>query len=74
MAGQNSGAFLAGAGLVWRRQRVLWLIFAVNLILALFSIRGIAGRTGDVLNHSLASDRLVHGFDVAALGGLAQQP
>ncbi|MGH9865379.1 MAG: hypothetical protein ACRD4H_08195, partial [Candidatus Acidiferrales bacterium] len=74
MAGQNSGFFLAGAGLVWRRQRVLWLIFAVNLILAFFSIRGIAGRTGDVLNHSLASDRLVHGFDVAALGGLAQQP
>ncbi|MGH9709094.1 MAG: hypothetical protein ACRD37_00920, partial [Candidatus Acidiferrales bacterium] len=29
---------------------------------------------GDVLDHSLAAGRLVHGFDVAALGGLAQQP
>ncbi|MGH9729414.1 MAG: hypothetical protein ACRD4V_12600 [Candidatus Acidiferrales bacterium] len=74
MAGRNSGFFLAGAGLVWRRQRVLWFIFAVNLILGIFSIRGLASRTGDVLNHSLASGRLVHGFDVAALGGLAQQP
>ena len=74
LAERHSGFFFAGAGLVWRRQRVLWFIFAVNLILAFLSIRGIAGRTGDVLNHSLASDRLVHGFDVAALGGLAQQP
>ncbi|HEV2615803.1 MAG TPA: hypothetical protein VGU63_04240 [Candidatus Acidoferrales bacterium] len=74
MAAQNSGFFLAGAGLVWRRQRVLWCIFAVNLILGFFSIRGLASRTGDMLNHSLASDRLVHGFDLAAIGGIAQQP
>jgi hypothetical protein len=74
MAAQNSGFFLAGAGLVWRRQRVLWFIFAVNLILGFFSIRGLASRTGDMLNHSLASDRLVHGFDLAAIGGIAQQP
>lgn len=71
---ENSGAFLGGAGLVWRRQRVLWCIFAVNLILAFFSVRGLVGRTGDVLNHSLAASRLVHGFDVSALGELALQP
>lgn len=74
MAETKSGVVLAGAGLVWRRQRVLWWIFVANLLLAIFSIRGIVQRTGNVLDHSLAAARLVHGFDISALGELAVQP
>jgi hypothetical protein len=74
MSAGNSKPFFGGAGLVWRRQRILWWIFAVNLILALFSVRGIAQRTGAVLDHSLASGRLVHGFDITALAELTVQP
>ena len=74
MAGQNSGFFLPGAGLVWRRQRVLWWIFAVNLILAFFSIHGVVPRIGSVLDHSLAAQRLVNGFDVGAFSELMLQP
>lgn len=74
MGGQNSGFFLAGAGLVWRRQRVLWSIFAVNFILAFFSIHGVVPRVGNVLDHSLAAQRLVKGFDLGAFGELMLQP
>lgn len=74
MARQNSSAFWGGAGLVWRRQRIVWWIFAVNFVLAFFSIHGIVPRTGAVLDHSLAAHRLVNGFDLGALGEMGVQP
>lgn len=74
MSAGNSKPFFGGARLVWRRQRILWWIFAVNLILAFSSIHGMIVNSGAVLDHSLASDRLVHGFDISALGELALQP
>ncbi|MGB6484082.1 MAG: hypothetical protein WBE86_11410 [Candidatus Acidiferrales bacterium] len=74
MAQRNSGAFFGGAGLVWRRQRLVWWIFAVNFVLAFFSIHGVTPRIGSVLDHSLAAQRLVNGFDIGALGELAVQP
>jgi hypothetical protein len=66
--------FISGAGLVWRRQRVLWWIFIVNLILAALSTRGIAERSAATLDHSLASLRLVNQFDLSAFLGLFFQP
>ena len=66
--------FLQGAWLVWHRQRVVWLIYVVTLLLAFLSTRGVAGRTADVLNHSAESVRLVHGFDVGALIELGEIP
>ncbi|HEV2488554.1 MAG TPA: hypothetical protein VGT03_02005 [Candidatus Acidoferrales bacterium] len=74
MSAGNSKPFFGGARLVWRRQRILWWIFAVNLILAFSSIHGMIVNSGAVLDNSLASDRLVHGFDLSALGELGQQP
>lgn len=67
--------FLAGAGLVWRRQRVLWLIYFVTLLLAFISTRGIVGQTAEVLDHSAESAaRLVHGFDMGAIDELGSIP
>jgi hypothetical protein len=74
MAVSKPKTFFSGAGLVWRRQRVLWWIFIVNLILAAFSTRGIAGRSAATLDHSLASLRLVNQFDLSAFLGLFFQP
>jgi hypothetical protein len=74
MTGTKPKTFLSGAGLVWRRQRVLWWIFIVNLILAAFSTRGIAERTAATLDHSVASLRLVNQFDLSAFLGLLLQP
>ncbi|HUO35702.1 MAG TPA: hypothetical protein VMU43_11985 [Candidatus Acidoferrum sp.] len=68
-------AFLAGAGLVWRRQRVLWLIYFFTLLLAFLSTRGLVHRAADVLDHSAESaQRLVHGFDISAIIELQQIP
>ena len=74
MVQRDASAFWGGAGLVWRRQRVLWWIFAVNFILAFFSIHGVVPRIGSVLDHSLAAQRLVNGFDVGAFSELLLQP
>lgn len=67
--------FMAGAGLVWRRQRVLWLIYFVTLLLAFLSTRGIVGQTAGVLDHSAESaSRLVNGFDMGAIDELTSIP
>ncbi|MGH9774528.1 MAG: hypothetical protein ACRD50_06225 [Candidatus Acidiferrales bacterium] len=62
----HSGAFSSGLGMTWRRQGWLWLIYIVNLILAIFSTHNSAAAMSAVLDHSMASARLVHGFDFAA--------
>jgi hypothetical protein len=68
-------AFLAGAQLVWTRQRILWWIFAVNLILSFVSVRGVAESAGAVLDHTLESSRrFVYGFDAFALAELSTLP
>jgi len=74
MTGRQPRTFLAGAALLWRRQRVLWLIYAVNFLPALMDARGFAGLAGRTLNHSLAADQMVHGFNLERLIELASQP
>ncbi|MGH9699127.1 MAG: hypothetical protein ACRD5R_14725 [Candidatus Acidiferrales bacterium] len=75
MAGARKKAVREGAGLVWRRQRVLWLIFFVSLFFAFLATRGMVGHAGEALNHSLeATPRLVQGFDISAIVELSTQP
>lgn len=74
MKGARPKTFLAGAAIVWRRQRILWLLYAANLLLAFLGARGAATRTGEILNHSLAAERLVHGFSVGAYIELRLHP
>ncbi len=70
----NRRAFGPGAGLVWRRQRVLWWIFVVGFVLAVFGVAPIAGRAGDILNHSLSASRLVDGYSIGAYNELSSLP
>jgi hypothetical protein len=74
MTHPHPGPVGAGARLVWRRQRVLWWIYAVNLVLAGLGTLPMAMRTGTILNHSLAARPLVKGMDVTVLGSLAMHP
>ena len=74
MTGPQPKTFLAGAKLLWRRQRVLWLVYAVNFLLAVMAARGFSGLAGKTLNHSLAADQLVHGFNLERLLELASMP
>lgn len=74
MAGTRRATFFPGAGLVWKWQRLVWWVFAVCLIFGHFSTQGMVDRTSEALNHSMASARLVNGFDVGAFGMLGMLP
>ncbi len=67
MSGTRPKTFLAGAALVWRWQRLAWWILAVTLIFGFLSTQGMVDRASGTLNHSMASRRLVDGWDVSAL-------
>jgi hypothetical protein len=66
--------FLPGARLVWRQQRALWLIYAVNLILGVFATRETVVRSGEILNHSAAAERLARGSDIGTYFELMLHP
>ena len=70
----NYGNSISGAGLVWKWQRLLWWIFALNLVFAFFATQGMVDRLGPALDHSKASQYFVHGFDVSQMAALASQP
>jgi hypothetical protein len=74
MAGTNRGTFFSGAALVWKWQRLVWWVFAVCLIFAHFATQGMVDRAEGALNHSMASQRLVNGFDLASILTLQQLP
>ena len=73
MRDAGKSAFAAGAGLVWRRQSVLWWIFAVNFLLAFMAARPFAAEVGPVLDHSLGAQALVRGFNPFTLSALLMQ-
>lgn len=70
----ESGTVRAGWRLLWQTQRVMWWVYAVNLVLGFLSAAGWAFRVGSVLDHSLAAQRLYHGFDLATFLELAAHP
>ena len=73
MSDQNKSPFLAGAGLVWRRQSVLWWIFVVNFVLAGMGAVTFMGQVSPLLNNSLHSQALVRGFDAVVLAALLME-
>ena len=74
MADENKGVVAAGAGLVWRHQRVLWWVFAVNLILGAIGTAPAHQRLDEVLRHSLAGRPLTNGFDFGMFLELIRVP
>jgi hypothetical protein len=73
-ANTQSGPVAAGWRRLWQAQRVLWWVYAVNLILGMASAHLFAGQVSGVLDHSLAAQRLSHGFDLAYFMELAAHP
>jgi hypothetical protein len=74
MAAAKPKTFFSGAALVWRRQRVLWLLYIVNFVLASVGTYETKQRVGSILNHRLAADQLVHGFNLGAVLSLGTHP
>jgi hypothetical protein len=63
-----------GWSLVWRHSRILGWIFAINLLLGLSATITARVEFGNILDHSLASSRLVNGFDMGAFVELLMKP
>lgn len=74
MAAKEPGIVMGGWRLLWRRQSILWWVYAVNLILAGFATLPVVLRLSSVLNSSLAAHRLYHGFDLPTFLELASHP
>lgn len=74
MAAKEPGIVTGGWRLLWRRQSILWWVYAVNLILAIFAALPLVLRVSGVLNSSLAAHRLYHGFDLPTFLELASHP
>lgn len=70
----HSSILAEGAGRVWRRQRIVWWIWLVNLLLAFASAMPLSHRIGAVTDHSLAAQRLVNGFDWGTYSELLSTP
>lgn len=74
MADDSKGLVAAGASLVWRRQRVLWWVFAVNFILSALGTAPTRNQLQQVLGHSLAGQPLTKGFDLGMFFELVRVP
>jgi hypothetical protein len=74
MADDNKGLVAAGASLVWRRQSLLWWVFAVNLILSALATAPTHNKLQEVLGHSLAGQPLTKGFDLGMFFELVRVP
>lgn len=69
-----NGSVRSSVGLLWRHQRLIWWIFAVNIFLAWLSSLPARITLSKVLDNSLESAKFVAGFDVGAFVTLIGQP
>jgi hypothetical protein len=74
MNAKNKGLVAAGAALVWRHQRILWWVFAVNLIIGLLGAAGARAQLDKLLKYSLAGEGLTKGFDLGMFFELVSRP
>ena len=61
---EHEGLVAAGAGIVWRRRRVLWWVFGANIVLGALGTLPAARQLKHALSHSLAGEQLFKGFDL----------
>lgn len=71
---EQSGILAEGARRVWRYQRVLWWVFIVNFVLAMFSAIPFSARLEKVVGHSAHTGLLADGFDMGAFLELSSNP
>ncbi len=74
MPSGDKGVLGSGFSLVVRHQRILWWIFAVNLVLGGLGASSTARVLGSALHHSLAGQKLTNTFDVGMFLELVKQP
>lgn len=70
----NKSLMGAGAGIARRNLRYIIWFYLLNLLFAWFGASGVGTHAHRIMDHSLYSDRILHGFDVAVLGELIGRP
>ena len=73
MNGEKSLVF-EGAGVARRNKRYIAWFYLLNLVFAWWGAAGFSTHAHGVLDHSLLSDKLLHGFDVAVLFEMFTRP
>jgi hypothetical protein len=71
---ENKGLLSSGLGMVGRNKRYIFWFWALNLTLAEFGAAAFRQSAHPILDHSLFSDHLVHGFDMAVYFELLARP
>src|SRR5580700_8946963 len=70
----NKHLVSAGARIAGRNRRYLAWFYCLNLVFAWLGASGLATRAHAAMDHSLYSDRLLHGFDEPVLEELLALP
>jgi hypothetical protein len=64
---ENKGLLDSGLGIVLRNKRYIVWFYVLNVFFGLFGTVAFLNQVGTVLDHSLQSERLLHGFSVGVL-------
>lgn len=70
----KKGLLSSGLKMVGRNKRYIFWFWLLNLTLAEFGAAGFRKSAHAILDHSLAADRLLHGFDLAVMINLLARP
>ncbi|MFZ1928050.1 MAG: hypothetical protein WAU50_02860, partial [Candidatus Sulfotelmatobacter sp.] len=71
---EQQGLLSGGWDRVTRNKRYIVWFYVLNLVLAWLGAAAFSNQLHDYLDHSLLSERLVHGFDVGVLVEMFVQP
>src|SRR5580698_353603 len=71
---ENKGLVSSGLGMVLRNKRYIVWFYLLNLLLGLFGTAAFANQAGTVLDHSLQSQQLLHGFSLGVLTEMFARP
>ncbi len=70
----NKSLVSAGAGISKRNLRYIIWFYLLNLLFAWLGASGLGTRAHSIMDHSLYSDKLLHGFDAAVLVEMINRP
>jgi hypothetical protein len=71
---ENQGLLSSGWSMLGRNKRYIAWFYLLNLTLAEYGVSAFRSQAHAILDHSLVSDRLVHGFDVGVLAEMFARP
>jgi hypothetical protein len=71
---ENRSLLGSGVGIVLRNKRYIVWFYVLSFVLGAFGTFAFMNQAGEVLDHSLAADRLVHGLDLGVLTEMFMRP